>query len=57
MDKTLITVDELAAILKVKRSWIYSRTRQTGIDSIPRKRVGKYLRFRLDEVMKWLEEK
>lgn len=50
----LLTVPELAAALKVKDSWVYARTRETGNGSIPRLRVGKYLRFSLDEVMDWL---
>lgn len=49
------TVDELADYLKVPRSFIYARTRQTGPDSIPRLRVGKYLRFDIGAVMEWLQ--
>jgi len=56
MDQKLLTVDELAETLKVPRSWIYTRTRQTGPDSIPRVRVGRYLRFYEGEVMEWLRE-
>lgn len=51
----LLTVDDLAQQLKVKPSWIYGETRKTGKGSIPRIRVGKYLRFRLEEVMDWLK--
>lgn len=50
----LLTIDELSEIWKVKKSWIYSRTRETGPGSIPRIKVGKYLRFELDQVMDWL---
>ena len=53
MDR-LLTVDELAEVLRVPRSWIYSRSRQTGPDAIPRVPVGKYVRFELDSVMAWL---
>ena len=53
---TLLTVDELAEILVVPKSWVYSRTRETGPDTIPRIRVGKYLRFVLDDVFRWLEK-
>lgn len=55
MNKQLLTVDELATILRVKKSWIYAQTRQTDSDSIPVIRVKKYLRFQLDEVMDWLK--
>ncbi len=51
----LMTVDDLARQLKVKVSWIYGETRKTGPGTIPRIRVGKYLRFSLDEVMDWLK--
>ena len=57
MQQDLITLNELAEKLKVKPSWVYSRTRETGPGSIPKIRIGKYLRFRLDEVMNWIEEK
>lgn len=49
-----LTVPELARALKVRPSWVYGETRKTGKGSIPRLRVGKYLRFSLEEVMDWL---
>jgi hypothetical protein len=52
----LLTVDELATELKVPRSWVYSRSRETGTTAIPRIKVGKYLRFNLDAVISWLKE-
>jgi excisionase family DNA binding protein len=53
----LQTVDELAKILKVPKSWIYARTREKGTGSIPRIKVGKYLRFDIKQVLNWLTEK
>ena len=53
----LLTLQEMADNLKVPPSWLYSRTRQTGPGTIPRIKVGKYLRFRLEEVLAWLESK
>jgi excisionase family DNA binding protein len=50
----LLTIQEMAERLKVPVSWLYARTRQTGPGTIPRIKVGKYLRFRIDEVMEWL---
>ena len=47
MSQELLTVDELAEHLKVPKSWIYSRTREKGPDSIPRIQAGKYIRFRI----------
>ncbi|MFC1890847.1 helix-turn-helix domain-containing protein [Thermodesulfobacteriota bacterium] len=55
-EQNLLTIDDLAKILKVPKSWIYSRTRETGPESIPRTRVGKYLRFNIKEVMEWLKK-
>jgi predicted DNA-binding transcriptional regulator AlpA len=54
--ENLLTVPELADALKVKPSWVYGETRKTGKGSIPRLRVGKYLRFSLVEVLNWLRE-
>jgi len=53
----LVTVDDLAQQLKIKPSWIYGETRKTGPGTIPRIKVGKYLRFSLEEVMEWLGTK
>jgi len=44
----LLTVDEVAALLKVGRSWVYERTRSRKTDRglrLPHLKVGKYLRF------------
>jgi excisionase family DNA binding protein len=50
----LETIDELAERLKVPKSWIYARTRERGPGSIPRVKVGKYLRFEAEKVDQWL---
>jgi len=55
MNNNLLSVDELAESLKVPKSWVYSRSRETGPDAMPRIRVGKYVRFELDKVLKWLK--
>lgn len=52
----LVGVNQIAEILGVPVSWIYSRSRiKKGSDAIPCIRVGKYLKFRVDSVMEWLE--
>ena len=56
MNADFLTVDELAESLKVPKSWLYSRTRETGPDAIPRIKVGKYIRFEKDKVMNWLKD-
>jgi hypothetical protein len=56
MNQKLLTVAELASFLNVPVSWVYSRTRIKGPDSIPLRRCGKYCRFQLEEVLIWLEK-
>jgi len=53
--KKLIGVTELAEILGVPPSWVYARSRETGPGSVPRLKVGKYVKFDLDKVMEWLK--
>lgn len=53
---TLLTVEELAASLKVKKSHIYDLTRNKK-DPIPHVRVGRFPRFELSKVLPWLEER
>ena len=51
MDKDLhelLTVDEVAALLKVSKSWVYEHTRKRGTPRsgrLPHVKVGKYVRF------------
>ncbi len=56
MSQNLLSVDELAESLNVKKSWVYSRTRETGPDAMPKISVGKYRRFVLDDVLEWLKK-
>lgn len=41
IDQTLLTADEVAVILRVPRSWVYSH-----VDLLPAVRLGRYVRFR-----------
>ncbi len=52
----LLTLDELAAILKVPRSWIYAHTRSKSRTRLPYIKVGKYLRFYESEVREFLRQ-
>jgi excisionase family DNA binding protein len=54
MLEKLETVEELAARWRVPRSWVYAKTRDRSAGSIPRVRVGKYLRFQSEAVDTWL---
>ncbi len=49
----LLTVHEIARLLKVPVSWVYAHTRKRSIDRLPGYRLGKYWRFRAE---RWLEE-
>jgi excisionase family DNA binding protein len=51
----LLTVEEVAELLKVPVSWVYDRTRSRGLNRIPGFRLGKYWRFQESEVLAWLE--
>jgi excisionase family DNA binding protein len=51
----ILTIDELAEMLRVKKMWIYQRTRPKGVrGGIPHYRVGKLLRFDKAEILAWL---
>jgi excisionase family DNA binding protein len=52
----LLTVEEIAAALRVAPSWVYERVRKRGRDKMPHLKVGKYLRFRLNEVRVWVDQ-
>ena len=44
----LLTVDDVAVLLKVSKSWVYEHTRSRGrprCDQLPHIKVGKYVRF------------
>lgn len=54
LSSDLLTVAEVAAVLKLPVSWIYERTRRRGLERIPHFKLGKYLRFSEREVLDWL---
>lgn len=44
----LLTVEEVAALLRVNKSWVYEHTRGREVataDRLPHIKIGKYLRF------------
>ena len=51
----LLTVSEVAELLRVPVSWVYERTRRRGGERLPHIKVGKYLRFRLLEIERYLD--
>ncbi len=56
---TLLTVDEVAALLKVSKSWVYEHTRSAGrsrTNRLPHIKPGKYGRFHPQAVQAFLRE-
>jgi excisionase family DNA binding protein len=51
----LLTIKEVAELLRVPVSWVYGRTRRRSIDRIPGFRIGEYWRFQESEVLAWVE--
>jgi excisionase family DNA binding protein len=47
-DHALLTPEELAGKLKLPVSWVYEQSRQ---GNIPTHRIGRYIRFDLQEVL------
>ena len=50
----LLTVEDVADLLRVPKSWVYGQTRKRSTDRIPGFRLGKYWRFREADVLAWL---
>jgi excisionase family DNA binding protein len=53
--ESLLTVEEVAEMLKVPVSWVYERTRRRTVDRLPGIRLGKYWRFRESDLLEWIE--
>lgn len=50
----IMTLEEVATLLRVKPGWIYARTRAGGEQSpIPHYKAGRLLRFDRAEVLAW----
>ena len=50
----LLTVEEVAALLHVPVSWVYGRMRKRSLERLPAHRLGKYWRFREEEIDAWV---
>ena len=53
-DLDLLTPDDVCALLKVKKSWLYDSVENGAIEAI---RLGKQLRFRPSALVRYLEER
>jgi predicted DNA-binding transcriptional regulator AlpA len=59
MPMEILTPEQLAQRLQVKRSWVYEQTRYRAdvrnADPLPFLKLGLYLRFDWQDVLTWLE--
>ncbi len=56
-DDELLTVEEVAQLLKVSRSWVYEHSRPQCAEPLPHVKLGKYLRFYKEDVLDYLERR
>jgi excisionase family DNA binding protein len=54
-NEKLLTIQQVADLLHVPVSWVYGRTRKRSIGRLPGIRLGKYWRFREEEIHAWVE--
>jgi len=54
-DERLLTIQQVAELLHVPVSLVYGRTRRRSIERLPGIRLGKYWRFREEEIHAWVE--
>jgi excisionase family DNA binding protein len=47
----LLTADEVAALLRVTKAWVYVETRAKRIPHVP---LGRYVRYRRSAVLAWI---
>ena len=52
METSLLTAQDVAAMLGVPASWVYAQSR-TG--HIPTVKLGRYYRYRRDAITAWIE--
>jgi len=56
----LLTVEEVAALLKVSKSWVYEHTRARGTprsERLPYVKLGKYVRFDPQSIRAFLDRR
>ncbi len=52
----LMSVEEVAELLKVPRTWVYARTCESSdLERLPFYRFGRLLRFKRSEIIAWAE--
>jgi excisionase family DNA binding protein len=53
MPESLLTADQVAAMLGVPRSWVYDQSRKGQIPTVT---LGRYRRYRREAIDEWLRE-
>jgi len=53
IDNSVLTIDELAAYLKVAKSTLYKLCQE---GRVPGQKVGRHWRFRKETIDRWLDE-
>ena len=53
-DLDLLTPDDVCALLKVRKSWLYDAVENGALEAI---RLGKQLRFRPSALIRYLDER
>jgi len=49
----VLTVEEVAALLRVTPGWVHEKCRARSRDPLPFRNVGRYLRFRRSAIIAW----
>lgn len=52
----ILTPEEAAALLRVGIIWVHEKCRSRAKNPLPHHRVGKFLRFRRSELLKWFDD-
>jgi excisionase family DNA binding protein len=50
----LLTIEEVAALLRVPRSWIYAHTKRKSRLRLPHVKLGKYVRFSKAAILEFI---
>ena len=53
----LLTKEQIAPHLQLNPEQVYELTRSRSADPLPFVKIGKYVRFRLSDIEKWLNDK
>ena len=57
MENRILTVEQVAELLKVPTSWVYKHTKRRAPDRLPHIKLGKYVRFEESAIMAFVERR